>query len=308
MLTVGLLVAVIALLADNARHVDWAGVLTSLRNYEASTLALAAALTACSFAVYSCFDLLVRSYTKAHMSVASVMTVTFVSHALGLNLGVAGVALRFRLYGAYGIESAVVARIWGVSIVTNWLGFLVLGGVIFTGQLIALPASSMLGAPIGATAMRGVGLALLAATALYLAGCALAKGRGFFVFGRPITVPSFRFAALQFILSALNWTLIASVMFVLLRGQIDFPTVLGVYLLSAIALSVVDVPGGLGVTEAVFLALLGSRVPITELLAALVVYRAVFYLAPMLPALMAYVAIEMGRRARSVAVAAGLRP
>jgi uncharacterized membrane protein YbhN (UPF0104 family) len=297
--TIALLIAVVTLIVLNVRKVDWPAVLAALRDYPPSTLLIAAALTIVSFGVYSCFDLLARHYTKPFMSVRAVMTVTFVSHALGLNLGVAGVALRFRLYGAFGVDGGSVARIWGLSVLTNWLGFLILGGVVFTAGLIDLPPHSMLGAPVGTGTLFGVGIALLVGTAVYLAACAFGRGRGFVLLKRPVTVPSFGFAAWQFALSALNWTLIACVIYVLLRGRIDFPTVLGVYLLSAIALSIVDVPGGLGVTEAVFLTLLGTRMPIADLLAALVVFRAVFYLVPMVPAVLAYLAIEARQRESS---------
>jgi uncharacterized membrane protein YbhN (UPF0104 family) len=64
---------------------------------------------------------------------------------------------------------------------------------------------------------------------------------------------------------------------------------------------VIRVPGNLGVLEAVFLGLLGGRAGVAEILAALLAYRAVFYLAPLLLALAVYAWLEAPlRRARRV--------
>lgn len=286
------------MLAQHAHEMDWAGVMRSLADYSSASLMLAGILTACSYAVYSCFDLLARRYTLLLMSTGSVMGVTFISHALGLSLGVAGVALRFRLYGAFGIDSPTVARIWGLSVVTNWLGFLLLAGALFAVKGIDVSPAATENLAIGATALQGLGFAFLVATMVYLFVCATRSSRPFHVFGKPLQVPSLPLATMQLALSMANWLLIAGVLFVLLHQKIDYPTVLGVLLISSLALSIVDVPGGLGVTEAVFLALLGSRMPLAELLAALVVYRAVFYLAPLVPAMLGYMAIEFRRRPR----------
>jgi uncharacterized membrane protein YbhN (UPF0104 family) len=52
------------------------------------------------------------------------------------------------------------------------------------------------------------------------------------------------------------------------------------------------VPGGLGVLEAVFVAALSYRIPSVSILAALMVYRAIYYLAPLAAAVIAYVLLE----------------
>ena len=54
--------------------------------------------------------------------------------------------------------------------------------------------------------------------------------------------------------------LIAAILFALLQGAVAFGPLLGALMASALALAVVDVPGGLGVAEGVFLPLLGGEV------------------------------------------------
>jgi uncharacterized membrane protein YbhN (UPF0104 family) len=59
---------------------------------------------------------------------------------------------------------------------------------------------------------------------------------------------------------------------------------------------VLHIPAGLGVTEAVFIALLSHRVPEHQLLGALLAYRAIFYLTPLLAGALLYLKVEMRTR------------
>jgi glycosyltransferase 2 family protein len=79
-------------------------------------------------------------------------------------------------------------------------------------------------------------------------------------------------------------------------------TVLGALLASSVAGMITHIPAGLFVLEAVFLALLTGAHPVNQLLAALLAYRAVFYLGPLIIAGFVYLALELtarGRRASS---------
>jgi uncharacterized membrane protein YbhN (UPF0104 family) len=58
------------------------------------------------------------------------------------------------------------------------------------------------------------------------------------------------------------------------------------------------VPAGLGVIEAVFVACLGAEVATPTLLAALLSYRAVYYLAPLALAVTGYAISELSQRAQ----------
>lgn len=76
------------------------------------------------------------------------------------------------------------------------------------------------------------------------------------------------------------------------------------FLVAAIAGVVTHVPAGLGVLEAVFVTLLPSRVPKEELLAVLLAYRAIYYLAPLVVAAVIYVLFEARVKRRAGAVSA----
>ncbi|WP_292449280.1 lysylphosphatidylglycerol synthase domain-containing protein [Methylibium sp.] len=290
MLTVLFFAAVAWLIYRNARNVDWREVGAVLLDYPNGTLWLAAAVAAASHAIYGTFDLLGRHWTGHGLAVRQVVPVTFVSYAFNLNLGslVGGIAFRYRLYSRLGLDTDTTSRVLGLSLVTNWLGYLVLAGGVFALRVITPPDDWK----FGATALQVLGFALLAAAAGYLALCAARAGHEYSVRGHRLVVPSLRMALLQLALSMANWAVIAGVIYVLLQFKLPYPLVLGVLLIAAVAGVVAHIPAGLGVLEAVFIALLGHRVPQGELLAALIAYRAIYYLAPMLAATALYLTLE----------------
>ena len=68
---------------------------------------------------------------------------------------------------------------------------------------------------------------------------------------------------------------------------------LGVLLVSSIAGVIVHIPAGIGVLEAVFLALLaGEHMSQGVIIAALLAYRVLYYFIPLLLALIAYLVLE----------------
>ena len=79
---------------------------------------------------------------------------------------------------------------------------------------------------------------------------------------------------------------------VLLQQRVAYHEVLGALLAAAVAGVITHVPAGLGVLEAVFVALLVGQVPKEQLLAVLLIYRALYYLAPLIVATLMYVLLE----------------
>lgn len=293
-------VLVATVLYSQARSIDWGGVAHVLRGYQLGTLALAGALVACSHFVYSCFDLLGRKWTQHRAPVPQVMLVTFVSYAFGLNLGslVGGIGFRFRLYSHLGLGSNVITRVLTLSLLTNWLGYLVLAGFALVLRIIAPPDDWR----IGAGALQALGAGLLMLAAAYVLMCARSHRRTWSLRGHEFILPPLRLAVTQLAMSCLNWLLMAAVIFVLLQYKVGYPAVLGALLVAAIAGVVIHIPAGLGVIEAVFIALLEAQVPRGELLAALLAYRALYYLAPLILATVVYFVLEAHIRKSGVAL------
>lgn len=291
------LAAVAVLLARYARSIDWSQVAAALRAYDRSTLALAAALTFASYAVYAGYDLAARRYAHHHLSTRRTVFIAAVSYTFALNIGalVGGAGFRYRLYSHSGLGVGTISRIVAFSVSTNWIGYTALAGTLFALEPPAPPP----GWEIGATGLRVLGVAMLLAVLAYLAACHFTHGRVFHVRGHHFRLPSPAMALLQVALAATNWMLMGALLYVLLPDALSWPTVLGVLLLASVATAMAHIPAGIGVLEAVFIALLAHRVPQAQLLAGLLAYRAFYYLVPLLLAVAAYLLFEArGRRPR----------
>ena len=199
-----------------------------------------------------------------------------------------GIGLRYRLYSRFGVERGTITRIVGLSLVTNWSGYCLLAGIAGSFGFVDLPD----GGRIGDLGLRLIGFALLLGVTSYVALCGVSRRRSFSLRGTTVTLPSLRMAVAQIALSVANWMTMGLIVYLLLGAEIAYPTVLAVLLLSGIAGAVAHVPAGLGVIEAVFLALLGDAMADTELLAGLLAYRAVYYIAPLALAALGFVFVE----------------
>ena len=279
------------LLVNQARSIDWQEVFDAMRALPGATLLLAGVLAASSFAIYSTYDLLGRHLTRHPLGAGTVMGVTFISYAFNLNLGslVGGVAFRYRLYSRLGLSNGTITRVLGFSMLTNWLGYLLVAGAVFCFWPLVLPA----GWRIDNTGLRILGAVLLLLAAAYLVLCAFASGHVFRIHRHSFKVPTLRMALLQLAMSCLNWSLIGGVIWVLLQGQVAYPSMLAVLLVAAVAGVITHVPAGLGVLEAVFIALLSDQVPQGKLLGVLLVYRGLYYLLPLGIATLAYFVTEL---------------
>jgi len=285
---------VLVLVARQARTVDWPAVWQALHQLSAASLATAAALALASYALYAGFDLFGRRLTGHRLPAVRTLGIAAISYAFNLNFGawVGGIGLRLRLYSRWGLAVPTVLQVTAYSMVTNWLGYLGVAGAVLWWAPPQLPAAWQL----PDAGLRGVGLVMVAAALAYLALCRYARQRQLTWRAHTLVLPSGRVAALQAVMGGANWLLIGAIAWGLLGGRIDYPSVLGTMLLAAVAGVVTHVPANLGVLEAVVMATLGARLPGHELLAAMLAYRAAYYLLPLALALPAYALSEAAAR------------
>ena len=294
--TLALVTLIVVLLFNLVRSVDWTEVWQALRGFSPGTLLVALGLVVASYLLFSAFDLLGRAYTGHHLPLRQVLRVAFVCYSFNLNLGswVGSVAMRYRLYSRLGLDLPTITRILSASLVTNWLGYILLAGVVFSLGLVRLPDSWRM----GNEGLRIIGVLLWLVAAAYFLACRFAKRRTWHWRAHRITLPSLRFALLQAFMGALNWCLMAGLIRLLLPEHADFTTVLGILLISAIAGVITHIPAGLGVLEAIFIALLQHLMPASAILAALIGYRALYFLLPLGVACVLYLVIERRAGAR----------
>ncbi|MES3001729.1 MAG: lysylphosphatidylglycerol synthase domain-containing protein [Pseudomonadota bacterium] len=290
-LSLAFFVAVTVLIVHYARNIDWDDVLDSVRNTPMPALLAAAGLAIASHLLYSCFDLIGKRYTGHDLPTLTVMGVNFVSYAFNLCIGslVGGVGFRYRLYSRLGLAKGVITRIVSMSMLTNWLGYKLLAGLLFLIHPIALPPAWHM----GNHGLQWAGAGLVAISIAYIIACVRLGDHTWTVRGHELYLPPWRMALLQMLVSCINWSLMAAIIYVLLQQSVPYTDVLTVLLVGAIAGVIAHVPAGLGVFEFVFLALLSHRVSEGHLIAALLGYRAIYYIVPLVIAAVLYLAMEI---------------
>lgn len=292
--TLAFMILIPVLLYMLARNLDWNEVRQSLLAYKPSTLAIGLAMAVCSYLIFASYDLLAKAYTGHDLPARQVLPVAFVCYAFNLNFTtwVGGVALRYRLYSRLGLDTPTITRILTLGLLTNWMGYMLLAGGVFALGLVELPGNWA----VGTGGLRLIGVLLLAIAIGYLLSCGLAKKRTWRWRDHEVTLPSLRLALCQVALGASNWAVMALLIYWLLPGEHFFPSILGILLISCVAGVVAHIPAGLGVLETVFLALLHGQGQ-GSLIAALLGYRTLYYLIPLVVALMTYLLLEKRAKA-----------
>ncbi len=293
-----LAIALIVVLARQAGRIDGAAVGRALAEMSPRLLLAAAAMALTSHVLYGCLDILGRRYTAHQLPTALVLLIGTTSYAFNLCLGsvLGGLACRARLYTRLGLPVGCIARIVTFSLVSNWLGYLLLAGTVFSLSPPELPPAW--GLPeLARGGMRWLGLGLLGLGLLYLGLCIWHGGRTL-VFRRQVwSVPTLGLALAQAGVSVGHWATMGALLTLLFQGQVPYVQVLAVLLVAAVAGAIAHVPAGLGVLEAVFMALLSHRLPAPTVLAAMVSYRLLFYLLPLGLGTAVFLRLE-ARRAR----------
>jgi len=294
----GFVILVIVLLGFAAARVNWEEVWDAMTRLPAGALWQAGALTLASYLVYACYDLLGKRYTGHCLSWGNSYLIGAVAYAFLMSLGssVGGLGLRLRLYTRAGVPAADALRVFGLAVATNWIGYFLIAGGVFMLEPLALPREWSM----GASALRMAGAVMLLLALAYIPLCFLSRKREWLLWRQHrISLPSGRLALLQSLAAFANWCLMGLVLYVLLRYRLPYLAVLQVILISAVAGLVIRLPAGLGVLETVAVALLASPdLPKTEILASVLAYRAVYYLAPLTLAAVWYLLCEARIRLR----------
>jgi uncharacterized membrane protein YbhN (UPF0104 family) len=228
---------------------------------------------------------------------------SFVTYALGHNIGasvLSGGLVRLRAYGSCGLGAAEVAILVALCSFTFTYGTVLLTGLVFVIQPeIVQPLSELIPRlDLPTVLVQAIGGAMLALCALYVLG-AWRHFKPFHFRSVHIVYPRMPVVARQLIAAPLELIAAAGIIYFVLpeAGNPGFITVLGAFLLSFSAGLLSQTPGGIGVMEAVFLALLPSIAP-SDVIAALLIWRLMYLLIPLalsLPLIVAFERLQLRR-------------
>ena len=291
---------VAALIVHQARSVDWPAVWQAVLDLPAKVLWAGAALALLSHLTYGSFEWIGRHLTGHRLGRATTLGIAMTSYAFTLNLGslVGGVGVRYRLYSKRGIDPGTIGQVEATSILTNWVGYLLLAALV---PWFWVPPA-VFGWTATAAQWRTGGALLALAPLAYLSLCVLRNGQALELRGHSCPLPRWPLALWQVAVSAANWMLMGAALWAVLQGQVPYVAALATVLLGAVAGLVLRVPAGLGVLESVGVALLTTdALSKTEVLAALLAYRALYYFVPLILAALALGAQEWLLRSKKQA-------
>ena len=263
-------------------------------------IAMAFGLSALSYVALTGYDALALRHLRIRVPYRLTALASFASYAVSFTLGfplVTGGAVRYWIYGPAGLSPGKVASLTVVAGVTFWLG---MGFILSVGFLFDATAISGIN-HFHTLANQTIGAAILTALAAYLIWVAyLRRGRK----PRPLALnfvpPGPLLTIGQMTLGAIDVCSAAGALYVLLpKGQgLGFLSFSALYSFAAMLGIASHAPGGLGVFEATMIdGIGGSSEP---LLASLLLFRAIYYIAPFILAMALLGAYEAGRRWRSL--------
>ena len=299
-----LFVGALIVLWHQLSEVTWAALSAHVVATPHRALVLALLLTTLSYVTLSGYDVLAMLYIGKRLPRGRVGWVSFLAYAVANNVGFAaltGASVRYRFYTRWGLTAEDLSLIVLSNAVACWLGLLMLGGISLVSSapaVAALPLPAWV-APIG-WACIAVALAYMLVVAVWRVPV---RVRGF-----SVPAPRMRLTIAQLMVSVIDWTLAGGVLYVLLPASpASFVDVLGAFLLAQLLGLVSHVPGGIGVFEGSVVFGLSPFLTPAQLVPALVVYRAIYYLLPLTVALVGLVIDEARlRRAHAIRLAASI--
>jgi phosphatidylglycerol lysyltransferase len=299
-----LFLAALVVLWHQLSEVTWRALLADVAATPRTALLLALLLTSLSYITLSGYDFVAMSYIRKSLPRAHVGWVSFLAYAVANNVGFAalsGASVRYRFYTRWGLTAEDLSLVVLSNVVACWVGLLMLGGVslVSAPHAVATLPWPRWAVPVG-WLFIGVAVAYVILVAIWRAPV---RVRGF-------SVPSPRvpLALAQLTVSAIDWTLAAAVLYVLLPpSPATFVNVLAAFLLAQLLGLASHIPGGIGVFEGLIVFGLSPFLTPSHLVPALVVYRAIYYVLPLTVALIGLVVDEvLLRRAHAARFAASI--
>ncbi|WP_415183443.1 bifunctional lysylphosphatidylglycerol flippase/synthetase MprF [Phaeovulum sp.] len=261
------------------KPVDLKQVMTQVRATPLHIIVLALLAMLTAYAALVGYDWSALRYLGKKLPLPIIVTGGFLGYALGNTIGagpITGGAVRYRIYSALGLTGYDIAAIAVFGSVAFGLGASVIG----FGALAYHPHALQSLTSISPVALRWGAIAALLASLALVAGLGLRKSE-IAIRGHRFKAPSLRLMAGQFLFTAIDILMAATVLFLLLpANDLGFATFLAVFAAAIFAGVASHVPGGVGVFETVIIAALPASVPVEQAAAGLLLYRLIYYLVP----------------------------
>ncbi|MDE2579833.1 MAG: UPF0104 family protein [Hyphomicrobiales bacterium] len=287
------------ILARVVAKLDIGSVRAAIAATSAEQIVAAGALTALSYFALTGYDALALRQLRAHVPYRITALGSFTSYAISFTLGfplITAGTVRYWIYSRAGLTAGRVASLTIVAGVTFWIGMAAVIGFALIARAEPLSWLDLLAPWMN----RAIGAAILCAILAYLVWTAL-KPRRVTLQGFNLQLPGPLVTGGQVALGVIDLCSAAGALYVLLpKGAApDFLTFAATYVFGAILGIVSHAPGGIGVFEATIIKFTPGGAE-AAILASLLLFRMIYYLAPFVLALALLGANEAMRRWKSL--------
>lgn len=301
LLMIAIFAIALRVLQSTLTQYRWRDVMRYLESLPPIQIAISVVLTLLGYFLMTGYDVLAFRYINHPLPYRRIALASFIGYAFNNNVGLSGIvggSLRYRLYSAWRLTAVDIAKVIAFYTITFWLGFVLLGGSLF----IIAPPQVPHAIHLPFNSIRVLGFVLLLPAVAYLTWVIVRK-QAVRIRQWEFELPAPRLMVAQVLVSAADWILAAAVLYILLPDELPtgFVHFLGIFLLGQIAGVASNLPGGLGVFEAIILVFLAPYYSASAILGSLFAFRVIYYLLPLIVATILLAAHEIAEKREGVA-------
>ena len=266
-----------------------------LRNYSLMDIAralwhipfvnLVGACVACllGYIALSFYDYLALDYVGRKVSWWKWMLAGMLGFAISNNAGhavVSGGAIRYRLYTRWRVPGSDIVKMLMFSGFTFFLGYAaiaVIGYFLVPNDMFANSAGASFG-------VNGLFIVCLSVILAYYIIATMLSGKSIRIGEIKFHIPTIGEAVVQTILGIADALCAGMVLYFCISPFIDMPfgVFIGLYVIANVAGVFSQVPGGIGVFESIFMVALPESVDKASIFGALLAYRIIYYVLPLI--------------------------
>jgi phosphatidylglycerol lysyltransferase len=247
-------------------------------------IAAASLLTALNYVILVGYDwLAVRWVGEKELPLRKIALASFTGYAFSYNFGATlfGTSIRYRLYSVWGVGPRKILDLLVILGLTFWFGVFALAGVVFVAAPFPIPARLVKELHLPFTETFWPGVALLSLAGAYMAFSALRR-KPMQLFGWQIPLPPLKLTLCQIAIACGDLLVAAAVLHALLPPiEGGYLRILGVFMLAFVVAVLTHVPGGYGVFDVLIVHFLPAEHGLS-VVAALIVFRVIYYWTPLL--------------------------
>jgi phosphatidylglycerol lysyltransferase len=273
--------------------------LATISSTHVSTFCLALFITIINYLTLTCYDFLGLRYLGKKLPKAKVILTSIIGFSISNNTGhalVSGPSVRYRFYHSLGVSGLELIKLSVFISIMFFLGSLTLAVIAY---FILINQGIGLG---GTNAYIRWVIYLAAVGLVFYWGAVSIRRKPFVLKGLEFRLPSIKMTVAQTTIASVDLILASVVLFIFLQQHIDiaFSTFLLIFLIAQVVGLYSQVPGGIGVFEAVFISLLGHSFPAHELLSSMILYRVTYYFIPLFLSGIAILGFELSSRLKTI--------